>query len=174
MQNALILAQVLHKMLQEGRSFLLFCSWPPEGSSAALPSISWIFLSETNGEIKGNRTPGVVVSRGTGAHLAVELGLLLQTKVLGGVGHYGEGGFWIVPAWKEENRGSAWFPGNCPRRLSPVLGPKRLVENVFLSSPMLKFRLHLRLKKEQKTNNSCISLCAVSAASTDSFVYLCF
>lgn len=46
--------------------------------------------------------------RSAGAHLAVELGLLLQAKVLGGVGHDGEGGFWIVPEWKEENRGSAW------------------------------------------------------------------
>lgn len=31
------------------------------------------------------------------AHLAVEQRLLFQTKVLRGVGHDGEGGFWIVP-----------------------------------------------------------------------------
>lgn len=42
--------------------------------------------------------------RSDGAHLAVELRLLLQTKVLGGVGHDGERGFWIVPERKEENR----------------------------------------------------------------------
>lgn len=48
--------------------------------------------------------------RSAGAHLAVELGLLLQTKVLGGVGHDGEGGFWIVPEREEENGGSAWRP----------------------------------------------------------------
>lgn len=35
------------------------------------------------------------------AHLAVEQGLLFQTKVLRGVGHYGEGGFWIVPKSEE-------------------------------------------------------------------------
>lgn len=35
------------------------------------------------------------------AHLAVEQGLLFQTKVLRGVGHYGEGGFWIVPKREE-------------------------------------------------------------------------
>lgn len=36
-----------------------------------------------------------------GAHLAVEQGLLFQTKVLRGVGHDGEGGFWIVPKREE-------------------------------------------------------------------------
>lgn len=35
------------------------------------------------------------------AHLAVEQGLLFQTKVLRGVGHDGEGGFWIVPKREE-------------------------------------------------------------------------
>lgn len=35
------------------------------------------------------------------AHLAVEQRLLFQTKVLRGVGYYGEGGFWIVPKREE-------------------------------------------------------------------------
>lgn len=106
------------KMLREGRSFLLFRSWPPEGSSAAFIHQLDLF----RGDKRGNRRQpnlfertsvslGGLASwrrRSAGAHLAVELGLLLQAKVLGGVGHDGEGGFWIVPEWKEESRGSAW------------------------------------------------------------------
>ena len=36
------------------------------------------------------------------SHLAVEHALLFETQVLGGVGHYGEGGFGVMPERKEE------------------------------------------------------------------------
>lgn len=35
------------------------------------------------------------------SHLAVEHALLFEPQVLGGVGHYGEGGFGVVPERKE-------------------------------------------------------------------------
>lgn len=38
------------------------------------------------------------------SHLAVEHALLFETQVLGGVGHYGEGGFGVMPEGKEEDK----------------------------------------------------------------------
>lgn len=34
------------------------------------------------------------------SHLAIEHALLLEAQILGGVGHYGEGGFGIMPEGK--------------------------------------------------------------------------
>lgn len=36
------------------------------------------------------------------SHLAVEHALLFETQVLGRVGHYGEGGFGIMPGGRED------------------------------------------------------------------------
>lgn len=37
------------------------------------------------------------------SHLAIEHALLFEPQILGGVGHYGEGGFGVMPERKEEN-----------------------------------------------------------------------